>query len=267
MTKHLLSIALIVLALSYVTCYQKLESRNLSRRSDNSSIKMKEDISENEIEDTRIKVSEPYKSLIQTTARFALAQSRLANLVNIDTAMTMINDTFYMLSKPSTLIRVFKVISVFFATFFTSALFFPTTQKIIDRIWRDPSDALNLDRFLTNGVGEKSVLDMISSRTDEALNRVGLTNNRCRERSLCYLGEVLRCAFPMTSDALSKFSNENFSSSFYKDNRYFKAFSFGFNDQNCTRVQTDLIESGNCIGRFFNNILGNNRQQTEESSS
>ena len=45
----------------------------------------------------RIKISEPIKSLIQTSARFALVQMKISNHVNIETVMDLINKVGYAL--------------------------------------------------------------------------------------------------------------------------------------------------------------------------
>lgn len=211
-----------------------------------------------EVEDDRIKLVEPYKSLFQTTARFALAQTKLTRHVNIETAMGFLGDLSYFLSKPANLMRAVKALAFIMASALATAFFFPGAHRFMDTILHDPSEALNLDRYLTNGISERSVLAALGSRTDETLSRVGLQENGCRQRSLCYMGEIIRCSFPETSDNITKFASENFSSTNLKDNTYARAFISGFVDRNCTSIGSSSEngrESQNCLSNFFTSVL------------
>jgi len=231
---------------------QKVDKQEASKRFND--ISFDEQANQNEIED-RIQVNEPYKSLIQTTARFALAQTKISNHVNMDVAMDLLGKVGFMLSKPSVLFRVIKVAAVTIATIIATTFFFPGIYTVADSVWRNPVDAFNLDRYLSNGVREKSVMGIISSKTEDALSRVGLHDSTCRERSICHVGEMLKCTFPDTSEILSKFASENFSNSVYKENRFVKAFLSGFVDQNCTKAGAEDVSSHNCLGNVFNSIL------------
>jgi len=208
---------------------------------------------QNEIDD-RIVVGEPYKSLLKTTTRFALAQTKISNHLNLDVAMDLLSDAGFMLSRTSTLIKLVKIVAVTIASLLATTLILPGTYKFVDAAWRNPSATLNFDRYLSNGVSEKSVLSVLGSKTDETLKRIGLQDYACREQSLCYIGEILKCSFPQTSEGIIKFASENFSNTGIKDNIYARAFVSGFVDRNCSRVATSS-ETSNCLGNLFNSIL------------
>lgn len=214
------------------------------------------DIRQNEIEE-RIQVSEPFKSIFQSGARFMLAQTTLPNHVSIDTAMDYINHVAYMLSKPSTLIKSVGMAAVTIVGLLLATFLSPGFYKFLEAAWSDPINALNLDRYLSNGLSERSVLDVIGSTTDEALSRVGLQDGSCRERSICYMGEMMKCTFPGVSDYLTKVASENFSSSRFHDNKYFKAFTSGFVNRNCTNVawSSEQGENKSCLGNFMSSVL------------
>lgn len=208
--------------------------------------------------DTRITLSEPYKSIIQTTTRFALSQSRITKHLNIDTAMNLLNEVARFLSKPIVLLKTLKVAAVTLATILVTLFLFPGASRFADAAWQDPVNAFNLDRYLTNGLQERSILEALGSRTDETLSRVGLQDGSCRQRSLCYLGEIAKCSFPHTADTITKFVSENFAESNIKDNIYARAFISGFVDRNCTGIGTGTNnprEQHNCLGTFISSIL------------
>lgn len=221
-----------------------------------------EQMMQNSIDD-RIVVGEPYKSLIQTTARFALAQSKISNHVHIDTAMGVLNNASWLLAKPKNLLKVFKMVVVTMATLTATIFLFPGAWGFFKDVWEDPSNTLNLDRYLTNGISERSALSMLGSKAEETLSRVGLEDGSCRERSLCYLGEILKCSFPYTSESLARFASDNFSSTNVRENVYARAFLTGFVDHNCTKIMSDGKDSHNCLGKFLNTILNGNEQRAK----
>lgn len=207
--------------------------------------------------DTRIVIGEPYKTMIQTATRLALAQSRVTNHINIDTAMNLIGEAAHFLSKPKVLLKTLKVAMVIFVTMLATIFVFPSAHKFAGLAWHDPASALNLDRHLSNGLEARSVIEVIGSKTDQTLNRVGLESNSCRQKSICYFGEIVKCSFPTTAETLTKFASENFSGSSIKENIYARAFISGFVDRNCTAVDASgPQEAHNCLGDFFNSILG-----------
>ena len=229
--------------------------KRMAREDDQDNKISDEQVKQNEIDD-RIVIVEPYKSIIQTTARFALAQTQVTKHINIDTAMNLLNDAGYLLSKPVILLKVLKIAAVTLATFLATLFFFPGAHKFAETAWENPMNALNLDRYLTNGLQERSVLAALGSKTDETLSRVGLQDNSCRQRSLCYLGEIVKCSFPNTAETVTKFASDNFSNIGFKDNVYARAFISGFVDRNCTGIGgKDQQEANNCLGNFFNSIL------------
>lgn len=149
--------------------------------------------------ENRIQLVEPYKSMIQSMSRFMFAQSPLANHINIDTFMVVLNDSAYMLAKPSTLMRVAKVVGSLVVSLLTATFFLPGAHKFLNSVWQDPKKMLNVDRYLSNGVSGRSVVSILGSRTEEALKRVGLEDSLCREQSVCYFGEIVRCSFPKST--------------------------------------------------------------------
>lgn len=202
-----------------------------------------------------IVIAEPYKSIIQKGAKFAIAQTEIANHVNPDTAMNIFNEVALMLSKKSRLYRMIKVLSITMGTILLSGFFFPGIYKRLEKTWRDPTSIINLDKYMkSNGILEKSVISSLSSQTDDTLNRIGLHDNTCRQKSLCYLGEAIRCLFPQSSEAIIKFSSENLSNTLFKENKYFDSFVSGFKDQNCTNVDT-VEQTGHCLGNIFNSVI------------
>lgn len=210
----------------------------------------------------RLLLNEPYKSLIQTTTRYALIQTRVANYVNIDTAMTFINKVSYMLSKPSTLIKAVKTVAILITTLLTSALatliFLPNVMWFILRAIRDPFNLLNLDKYLNNGISGRTLVETLSWQTDDLLGKIGLHESSCRERSVCYIGQALNYTFPDTASTVTKFSQDNLPDAVYnKDNKYTKAFLAGFTEQNCTSANPDSSEQSNmgCLSGFINSVI------------
>ena len=225
-------------------------------REDDQDNKIPDESSKQSDIDDRILIAEPYKSIIQTTTRFALAQTKITKHLNIDTAKNLLNDASYLLSRPIVLLKALKFIAVTLATFMATVFFFPGAHKFAETLWQDPTNALNLDRYLTNGLQERSVLAALGSKTDETLSRVGLQDNTCRQRSLCYMGEMVKCTFPHTTETVTKFVSENFSNTGAKENVYARAFISGFVDGNCTGIGgKDSHEANNCLGNLFNSIL------------
>lgn len=238
------------------------------------------DQNQNEIDDSgtssswdpnqRYILAEPFKSLVQTTTRYALAQTTMPNHMSIDTAMSLLSDVAYFLSKPINMLKAMKLVTIFIAS--SLGLYMvPGGSDFIGSLWQNPSDALNLDNYLSNGLSERSVLDVVSARTDEALSSVGLEANFCREKSLCHLGEILHCFLPNTSQTIIKFARENFSSNSngLKEHPMTRAFVTGFVDRNCTRisaanqgnrmeglsVRSASQQSSNCLGKFLVSVL------------
>lgn len=193
----------------------------------------------------RIRFKEPYKSLIQTTVRLSLSQSSLANHLNIDSIMDVINRTAYTMSKASTLIKVMKIAAIVMGLLLSSLLLYPPLLK---NLMHDPMHLIHFEKFLNNGTNEKSILGMLSSTTDNFLNTIGFRDYTCRERSLCYAGEVLRCSFPNTAEAVTKFASSNFSNISLSDHKYVKAFVTGFLEKNCAKIGNGNMS---CLSSLF----------------
>lgn len=204
----------------------------------------------NEIDD-RIIIAEPYKSMLETTAKFALAQTKVTKIVSLDTAVQVLSDVTSIILKPAVLFKLARVLASIFAVVFTTAFFFPSTYNLMEHVWKDPAESLNLDRLADEG----SVIGLLGARTDEVLTRLGLKDNRCREQSICHIGEMLRCSFPQTSETLIKFSQKNLSTAAIKEHPYAKAFSLGFVEQNCARLFDGCRDSPSCLTNFVSSVL------------
>ena len=96
----------------------------------------------NEIDD-RVTISEPYKSLLETTAKFALAQTKVTKIVSLDTAVQVLGDITSVVLKPAVLFKLARVLASMFAVIFTTTFFFPSTYNVMEQIWRDPADSFN----------------------------------------------------------------------------------------------------------------------------
>lgn len=210
-------------------------------------------IRQNEIED-RINLPEVYKTVLQTSTRFMLANTKLTKHVDIDTAMDVLSSAGNMLSKPSVLIKTVEAAAVVIVVMLAVTFLSPNTYKLFEAAWRDPANMLNLDRYFSDGLSEKSVLSTIGSKTEDVLARIGLQAMSCQEKSVCYVGEMLNCTFPKTAETMSKFAQDHLPNSSIKDYRLAKAFIAGFSERNCTKLPTDG-GSQSCLGNFFSAIL------------
>lgn len=204
-----------------------------------------------EIEE-RILINEPYKSLIQTTTRFALAQSGVSRHVDIETVMDIVNDTGYMLSRPSVFSKAKKVATVAVVTALTVVFFFPNSIKHPDEVLRKGTKVFG--QMFPNGILDESVIRTLGSRPDDLIERFGLASNSCREHMLCRTGQFLATTFPQSSNSLIKFAKENLSSRKYRENRYIDVFLSGFADRNCSSFVAATEEEGikqTCIANIF----------------
>lgn len=208
----------------------------------------------NEIEQ-RISISEPYKLLLETTTKFALAQTKVTKVVNLDTAVRILGDLGSIALRPTVLVKLVRALASAFAVLFTTTFFFPSTYYFMEAVWKNPIDTLSLDKLASNA--------------DEALSRMGLRDTRCREQSICHMGEILRCSFPQTSDALIKFGSENLSNAAIKEHPYPKAFILGFVDRNCGQLSDEVraSQSASCLSNFFNSVLLNPRARGRDRRS
>lgn len=198
-----------------------------------------------------IKFEELYNSLMKTAIRLSLSRSSISNYFNIDAMMNFVNSTTYLMSNASTFIKVIKIATIVAAVFISLSLLYPPLLKYI---MQDPMHAIHLDQFLSNGINEKSMLGMLSSTTDDFLNTIGLGNNTCREKSICFAGEVLRCSLPDSVDAVTKFASDNLSDVGLSEHKYVRAFKSGFLDRNCAKI---VPKAGNLSLNCFSNMFFN----------
>lgn len=216
--------------------------------------KSENELLDNEIDD-RIDVPQHYKTIAVTLTRYILPQTPIPKYLQQETAVSLLSDVGRMLTRRKTLARFIKVMTVLTATLLTATFLWPGAIRFMDEVWQEPMRVFRLDKHLTNGVGKMSVLELLGSRTDEALRSFGLQDTSRRERSLCYTGEWIRCTFPVASDHLIKWGSDFFSFETMKDNKYVRAFTDGFVDQKCQRNITENVSYQECFGNLVNSVL------------
>lgn len=259
--KVFIAIVLIGLALGPILGSSR-ESKRVIRQAQTNNASANEIASqqENEISsaaaEPRIHLVEPYKSMVETATRFALAQTKLSNHVSIDFSVHILKEVGFKLSKISNLVKLIKYVAISAVSILVTSFFFPGLAKFFDSMWNDPVNTLNLDRYLTNGLSERSVIGILGSKTDSMLKQVGLSEFSCRQRSICYFGEVLRCSSPRTAEALIKFGSDHFANTSLSSNPTVKSFLSGYVDRNCTSIPLETDKSEYCFRNLFNSFLG-----------
>lgn len=181
----------------------------------------------------RIKLGEMYKSLFKTAARFTLDQTSLPKYVKTDTAMVWIDNIAYKLSKLSTLVFVGKAIAISFVSLLLASVVFPAPVLSFEATFSKYGKYISRmdDNF---NLEPNYIIDSLTKTTEEALERWGLHSEKaCRERSICMIGEITKCTFPKSSEVISNFVTENLPPIDTTKNKYLRAFSLGFNENNC----------------------------------
>lgn len=201
----------------------------------------------------RIHISETSKMIMQTSLRFALAQSGFTKYIDLETAMDVVNDTGFMLSKPSTLAKVIRVAVIILATIMTTAFFFPGTYKFIDATIKNPTKTINLDKYLSNGIYDRSILNLLGAKVEELLARVGMDDSSCQELTVCQSAKALRCVFPQSTNGLAKLVSEHYVRPKYRQNRFVNSFYSGFVDRNCSSLAKSAKQ--NCMGTILYGYL------------
>lgn len=197
-------------------------------------------------EPDRIQVSDTSKMILQTSLRFALAQSGFTKYIDLETAMDVANDTGYMLSKPSNLAKVVRVAVVALTMLMVSAFFFPSTYKFIDAAIKDPTKSIQFDKYLSNGIYDKSILNLLGTKADDLLARIGMDDSACQELTVCQSAKALRCVFPHATNGLAKVVSEHYVRPKYRQNRFVNSFLSGFVDRNCNSLAKSAKQS--CMG-------------------
>lgn len=153
--------------------------------------------SQNEIE-TRFQVPELYKSLIVTGTRVALSQQSFSNHINVDAAMDVLIQFSNELLKPSMALKAASLAVSAFIALLSTFVMFPNSYELITEAWRDPSIVMRTEnyKFLTNGLGENSVVELVYMKTDAFLNKVGLKEDSCRQKSICYASAIINKLLP-----------------------------------------------------------------------
>lgn len=217
--------------------------------------------------DDGIVLVEPYKSIIQTTARVALMQTKLSkNDQDLNRVMNLLDNVGHFLSKPGTLLKTIKLISITFTSILLSSVFFPETFRSLGHIFfANQANLLDIDFYIknVNNVEEKFIVDLLMSKLDynTIQERLGLSNDnpQCTLVSLCLSGDIMkRLSYPYSRTFIDKFSdpdNIDLSSLFNKENNYVKSFISGFVDQNCTSLRTNETCIANSIYLVVRYIL------------
>lgn len=199
-------------------------------------------------------IAEPYKSLIQSTTRLALAQTTIPNHVGLETMMSLLTDATNMLIKPGNLLVAIKLIFALLIPVLGLAILLPGGPTFLMSVWQDP---LNLDTFYRTRIADDRTLSVVSLSTEEFIQRVGLSNKKCRERSVCHFGQLIRYLAPETSQSLIKFARSNLSSSSseFRKHSLVRAFILGFVDRECKSLDQTLEPAkGVCMGDMFSFI-------------
>ena len=152
-------------------------------------------------------IVEPYKSLIQTTARYALTNSRASKYLDVERTMTLINNSVYYLAKTLPLVLVFKLVALTLVALSIGLFIVP------DALWHNPVHVLGLEKYVSaSGLSDQSLLEAVNARTEELMAQFGLEDDACRRKTWCHLGDTLKLAAP--SYARARLPRELFTSEF-----------------------------------------------------
>jgi len=207
--------------------------------------------------DNRLIIVEPYKSLIQTTARFALTNTNVGKHLDIDIVMNFLNDAGYLIAKPVILFTVAKVVTVLVGILSLGLFFLPGAPQFLEAAWKNPAKTFGLKKYLSNGVYERSILKALNSRTEELLASVGLDDETCRQKSICHVGETIMTMMPQKTKTAVDFLQENFSNIKPQGDIYFDAFSSGLINGDCSSIMSNETrrERPMCLGHFVDTFL------------
>lgn len=225
---------------------------------------------QNEVDVDRIEFGEVYKSLLRTTIRFTLEQTRIPKYVKVDTAIAWLDKLAYKVARLSTLIALTKTAAIAVVSLLITTLIFPNTYQQIESKIREQRR-----QFIPSNINPDSVVDMLSQSTENALDRFGLVSDTiCRERSVCLIGSIVRCSFPESSEILNNYVEENMPKIETSRNKYTKAFTKGFYDQNCETYEANSKNAPKCPGvstefiGIWNKILfGDPRHESEGTTN
>lgn len=206
------------------------------------------EIDTNTERDDVIQVAEPYRYMIQSTARFALTQTNIVRHISIDTAMDLLSTLAFLLARPKILIGMVGTAAAAIVSLIFITVFSPASFKFIEEVWKHPS------MFLSNGLEERSVMSIVRMQTENLINKLGLSDEICRKKSFCFAGELIRSCYPRASKKLAKFAAENISAPEIIDNPSVKAFVSGYMHQNCTAIKPEPNQP--CLPGFIASIIG-----------
>lgn len=216
-------------------------------------------------------LAEPHKSLGPTNAPN-----------DTETAAGILKDAGHLLPKPIEVLRAASIFARFAVSPMGSRLAVRLIMWEVGKNWPKPPTywltrltTVDLDRYLSNGVSEHSLLEVVGARTGEALRRVGLGSRLCMETCMCRLAELLHHLLPRSSQTVLEFGGHNFSnnSNALSDNPMAQAFVWGFVDRNCSLVASrhaqakprwlDILEPTSCLGNWLEHVLSS-RLGTEQ---
>lgn len=157
-----------------------------------------------------------------------------------------------MLSKPKVLIKATKALAVSLLTVLAAVFFLPSSvYKTIIAAWRNPTYMISdSEKYLSNGIIEKSLLDMLGLGDEGSINMYGLKDASCRQQSICYLGNLFASTFPTATKSISKFARKNLSNYGLNDNKYIGSFLSGFFDGDCLKINASSTDFPRCILSF-----------------
>lgn len=199
------------------------------------------------IDDYRV-FSEPYNTLVQTSAKIVFIQSvpAIPDLIGVDATMEAFNKAAHALSKPAVLAKVLVPVVAMFVALTVGALFAPNAAaQFLQAVWHRPDDLLRIDKWLPF----KDTLDMLNMKSDQFTARIGLTNQTCRERTVCKMGELIHCKFPSSSEALIKFLKRH---QIIRNSKsvYMRSFAAGLVDRNCAN-ENEIQPPDSCFSTLI----------------
>lgn len=227
---------------------QKLQGKLANREKSSRS----RDESQNDLQEYRIVLVEPYKSLIQITTRQILDKANVSRHVDIDLAMTIINEVGYVLARPTVLLTTLEVVLASAGLLVGTTFLIPGAHKQVEHLWRNPAQVLPLNRYFPNGLSHRSFRRLFSLFEDELLDRLSLREEPCRKQIMCQIGEACRTKvphFPESASMLIKSLKLGLD-----ENKYVQAFQIGYFEQDCTTINADAANH-TCLVDSYKNLV------------
>lgn len=241
--------------LQFKTSRDFSDKNALNNQKDNLSSRSEQDQNANDDDDDdddRIIIAEPYKSLVQTTTRFAITNTKLSKHFNVDNIMNVLNSVGYLMARTSIIFAIAKAAAVSFVSIMVGLFFMPGALHYLDAAWRNPTKTLGLDKYMSNGLYEKSVLKALHDGTDQILNQVGFNDEKCRVKTFCHLGEMGKLMAPNKSRATVSFMRQYFANVKLPNDPHMNAYTTGLVDGSCQNYVTNTTS---CLGNFMDSFM------------